>query len=641
MADMSQYYDALKNADAAGDHQAAEKIANYIHSQEQSAGSSPAKTEEPSRGVRGTAEFAVGNILQGIQSGAEAAGKGMPGLETPLKVVQDIRAKQGKPPAEAPKVPSLMDVAKSADPKLADQLQPRTPSEKYAAAALQALPSAVGGEGGLAGRAVTAAAAGVGAQAGQDVGGTAGAVVGGLAGGLIGGSVAGAFKKQPAAPLSQAAQQSERSGISLSIGEETGSKPIKQAEKVLGNVMVGPGYKDKMSQAMSGVASVSKIADQMATSPDTAEQLGTKLQTSLKTAVSNIEQLRNTHAAADYGAVKQLAQNRPVITYDKTVAALDKIINETKDIPSGESRKIFNQATDMRDQLTLNGQARTYGVDAAMQTRRTWGAAARGTGNVFTDVDPNLSRQFAARLFGAINDDFTAASSANTPIAQALAKANKTYANYSRSIDQVRKSSLASLVGEDTVDAAFSGHVASTKAPEKMAQSFMNLQPSQARTVTGILQKHAPQVLQDTKAYVLRDMLQKSAGDTTRGELPMSFPKFLQQYKKMEPKLREMGFTTKELADIKDVTDTMSRASDRVGTNPSGTAQALQVGAAITHPHVVIPAYIAAKALLTPEGRILLKRAYSGSKTASYQASRALMATYVENRAQSDQQEQR
>ena len=35
MADMSQYYDALKNADAAGDHAAAQKIADFIHSQEQ------------------------------------------------------------------------------------------------------------------------------------------------------------------------------------------------------------------------------------------------------------------------------------------------------------------------------------------------------------------------------------------------------------------------------------------------------------------------------------------------------------------------------------------------------------------------------------------------------------------------------
>jgi len=108
----------------------------------------------------------------------------------------------------------------------------------------------------------------------------------------------------------------------------------------------------------------------------------------------------------------------------------------------------------------------------------------------------------------------------------------------------------------------------------------------------------------------------------------------------MAPKLKEMGFTQKELADIKDVTDTMSRASDRVGVNPSGTAQALQVGAALTHPHVVIPAYIAAKALLTPGGRALLKRAYSGSKSASELASKALMATYVEQKAQGDGQQQ-
>jgi len=232
----------------------------------------------------------------------------------------------------------------------------------------------------------------------------------------------------------------------------------------------------------------------------------------LKSAISDIDKLRDTHAKVEYGAVKQLAQNQPVIQYGSTVSALDKIIAETKDIPSGESRKIFNQASEMRDQLTLNNKPRTYGVDAAMQTRRTWGAAARGTGNVFTDVDPNLSRQFAARLFGAINDDFKAASTTGTPIAQALAKANKTYGDFSRSIDQVRKSSLANLVGQDTVDAAFSGHVASTKAPEKMAESFLQLQPSQARTVTSILQQHAGYKGLCTAGYTVKVIWGRHAG---------------------------------------------------------------------------------------------------------------------------------
>lgn len=635
MADMSQYYDALKNADAAGDHEAAQKIANYIHSQEQAPAAEPSKT---SGGVRGAAEFTAGNILQGGQSMVEGAGGGLPGLETPLKVVQDIRAKQGKAPAEASKTPSLMDVAKGLDPKLAAAMQPETPSGKYAAAALQSLPAAIGGEGGLAGRAAGAMLSGVGAKAGGDIAGTPGAVVGGL----LGGGLVGGGKAASKAP-SLGETLSTKTGIPLTLGEASGSKTVKQIETLAGSAVGGSAtaYKDKLVQTQAGVAAVSSLANKMTTAVDNPETLGTKLQTALKTAVNNIDDLRQQSAKTDYGAVKALAQNRPVIAYNKTVSELDKIISETKDIPSGDSKRIFQQASEMRDQLAMNGQARVFGIEPAMRTRSTWGAAARGTGNVFTDVDPNQSRRFAARLFGAINEDFNDASTAKTPIAQALATANKNYSSYSRSIDQVRKSSLASLVGEDTVDAAFSGHVASTKAPEKLAQSFMNLQPSQARTVTGILKKHAPQVLEDTKAYVLRDLLQKSAGDTTRGELPMSFPKFLQNYNKIEPKLKEMGFGPKELADIKDVTKVMSMASDRIGQNPSGTAQGVQFAAAgLTHGLTLIPPYVASKALLTPGGRALLRQSVSASRAVRYRASRALMATYAEQRAQSDQNNQ-
>ena len=601
--------------------------------------SGAAKAEgSSSGGARGAAEFAAGNVLQGAQSMAEGAGKGLPGLETPLKVTQDIRAKQGKAPAEAPKTPSLMDVANKLDPKLLDAMQPQTPSGKYAAAALQSLPAAIGGEGGLAGRAVGAALSGVGAQAGGDVAGTPGAIVGGLlGGGLVGGGKTGAKAASAGENLSA------KTGIPLTLGESSGNKTLKQVETLSGSAVGGSAtaYKDKLAQTQSGVAAVSSLANKMTTDVSNSEQLGTKLQTALKTAVNNIDDLRSKAAATDYGAVRALAQNRPVIAYDKTVGELNKIISETKDIPSGDSKRIFQQASDMRDQLTMNGQARTFGIDPAMRTRSTWGAAARGTGNVFTDVDPNQSRRFAARLFGAINDDFTAASTAKTPIAQALQKANNNYSSYSRSIDQVRKSSLASLVGEETVDAAFSGHVASTKAPEKMAQSFMNLQPSQARTVTGILQKHAPQVLQDTKAYVLRDLLQKSAGDTTRGELPMSFPKFIQNYKKIEPKLREMGFSNQELADIKDVTKVMSMASDRIGQNPSGTAQGVQFAAAgLTHGLTLIPPYVASKALLTPGGRALLRQSVAASRAVRYRATRSLMATYAVEQSQQNQDNQ-
>jgi len=626
----------------------------YGYLQQQMRATAASKPQEPTEGrtAAGYAQFALGNIAKGAASTiAPVAEMGQKVVDAPEMVINYLANQFGKGPVQrnvqAPTTAAAAPVTEAGvnaalqktAPGLMAAAAPKTPTEKYAAAALQALPTAIGGEGSLARRAVQAAGSGIGAQVGGDVAGPAGAV----AGAILGGGVAGgmASERAPAKPLSEAAKQSERTGIPLTLGQESGSGLLQGAENILGKSVLGSGaaYADKVRQATAGVAAVTKLADRFAAEPQNAEDLGRKLQTALTSTVKHYDDLRSADAARDYGAVRALAQDRPVIKYDNTVNALNKIIDETRNVPSGESKRIYNQAIAMRDDLVLGGSARTFKVDDAMRTRRTWGAAARGTGNVFTDVDPNLSRQFAGRLFGAINQDFEAASKADTPIAQALAKANKRYADYSKSIDYVRKSALGNLVGEDVADAAFTGASGTTKAPELMANRFMTLQPSQARQVTNILRRNSPQVLEDTKAYVLRDMLEK-ASNTAPGQPPMSFDRFLTQYKKIEPKLKEMGFTPKDLADIRDVTKTMERASEKEGAKPSGASQGLQIAALALHPAFIVPNYVAAKALLTPQGRALLRRAYAGtSRTIKYQAGRSLMAAYGEERNRQQQQQ--
>lgn len=605
------------------------------------------KPDSEGRSATDYAKFGASNIAKGVIEAVQPlAEKGQELLDLPGKAVSALADVfgGGKPPVRAGEVPSLgkatpltaeatKEAVQKAAPGLEEAAAPKTTSEKYAAAALQALPTAVGGEGTLAAKALRAAGAGVGGKLGSEYLGTAGGIAGAIVGGGAGGIVSREMNAAKAA--TEAAKQSEKTGIPLTLGQESGNKTLIATENIIGKSVLGAGtsYADKVKQTTAGVQAVSKLADQFSKDPENAEDLGRKLQTALMSTVQKYDQLRSADAARDYGEVRRLAQDRPVIQYGNTVNALNKIIEETRNVPSGESKKIYNQALAMRDDLVLGGKARTFTVDDAMRTRRTWGAAARGTGNVFVDVDPNLSRQFAGRLFGAINDDFAKASEGGTPIAQSLAKANKRYADYSRSIDFVRKSALGSLVGEDVVDAAFSGAQGTVKAPEMMAHRFMNLQPSQARQVSNILRRNNPQVLEDTKAYVLRDMLEKSSS-TVPGTTPMSFDRFLTQYKKIESKLKDMGFTQSELKDIRDVTDTMARAADKAGSNPSGTAQALQFAALATHPAFIVPNYVAAKALLTPQGRNLLRRAYGGtSRAMTYQAGRSLMALYLEDRA--------
>ena len=497
--------------------------------------------------------------------------------------------------------------------------EPRGKGQQIAAAGLQALPSALlpGGGAKALPRLGAALGGGIGGEVGRQIGGVPGQVAGSLLGGAAGG-MAGAERGIPKPP-SEAARASQASGIPLTIGQETGSKAATFTENTLRDLFpsAGTAHADELAQVAAGAKRVDQLASQMGTATGDAEAIGNQLRTSYKDTVGKIDRLRSAQANTDYGAVRTMAAGKPIIGYKNTLDTLDEIIKNNKNVPAGDSVKIAKQAQSMRD---LIAKQKTATVEDAMKTRSAWGKAAARTGNIFSDIDQNANQVMAKRLFAAINKDFDDASTANTPVAQALRKANQNYAKSSQSIDFIKKSALGKLLGEDVTDAAFSGQTASTKAPEMIAKRYLSMNPSEAKSVTAILQQHDPQTLQDVKSFVLRNGLEAAKNDVP-GAPPISFAKFRKEIDKVQPKLAEMGFTSKEISDIKDVTDTMARAGDKTGVNTSKTTGVAHLASlpalAISHPLAAVAAvvtpYVASKALLTQPGRDLLRAAYNAS----------------------------
>jgi hypothetical protein len=515
--------------------------------------------------------------------------------------------------------------------------EPRGRGQQIAAAGLQALPSAVIPDGGMKAipRIAAALGGGVGGEVGRQIGGTPGQLAGALVGGGLGGTV-GAPRGIPKPP-SEPQRASQASGIPLTLGQETGSKALTSIENRLRELFPSKGtaHADEVAQVTAGVKRVDDLASQMGSATADPEAIGNQLRQSYKDTVGKIDKMRSSQAATDYGDVRKLAADQKVIGYKNTLDTLDQIIAANKNVPAGDAKRIAAQAQSIRDLLKKQGTAT---VDDAMKTRSAWGKAAQRTGNIFSDIDPNANQVLAKRLFAAVNKDFDDASTASTPIAQALRKANQNYAKASQSIDFIKKSALGKLLGEDVTDAAFTGNVASTKAPEAIAKRYLTMNPSEAKSVTAILQQHDPQTLQDVKSFVLRNGLEAAKNDVP-GAAPISFAKFRKEIDKVQPKLQEMGFTNKEIADIKDVTDTMARAGDKAGANPSGTSAALHMGAtgaaAFAHPLAavasVVTPYVASKALLTQPGRDLLRAAYNATNgKAQAAAIGALRSTFAQ-----------
>lgn len=546
---------------------------------------------------------------------------------------------------------------------------PTSAGGKILAAGLEGAPSAVlpGGASKMLPRIGAAFGGAAGGEAGRQIGGMPGQLIGSLLGGGVGGA-AGAERPTvaPRAPT-EAARASRASGIPLTLGQETGNTALKFTENRLRELFpsAGTAEADEARQVRAGVARVNQLADQMSAPSGVPNELlqtniGEKLRTAFTSTVGKIAKVRDDQATRDYGEVRKLAGNQPVVKYDATMQTLDKIIAENQNVPTGDAKKILAQAQQMKRELTqtapgrapspiLNAQGQpmaagtapvqgavAHTIGDAMKTRSAWGRAARRSGNLFTDIDPNANQVYAKRLFAAINRDFEQAGGGQGAIADALKKANANYAKSSQSLQFVESSALGKLLGKDVVDAAFSGVQGSTQAPEAIAKRYLSLTPSQAKAVTAILQVHSPETLQDAKAFVLRNALNE-ATNTAPGQAEMSFARFQTQMKKVSPILGKLGFTQKEISDIRDVTDTMARAGDRTGANRSGTSAALQAGglagAAWVHPLAavssVVTPYIAAKALLTPGGRALLRRAY-GATGGAYRAAAigALRAQY-------------
>ena len=546
--------------------------------------------------------------------------------------------------------------------------EPRTPTQRVVAAGLEAAPSAAlpGGGARALPRLGAAVGGGVGGEIGRQIGGTPGQIAGTVLGGGLGG-MAGAERGIPKPP-SEAARASQASGIPLTLGQETGSKSLVFSENRLRELFpsAGTAHADELKQVEAGVNRINQLADQISAPqgvPGAAldTNIGEKLRNAYKTTVDKIDSLRETTANRDYGEVRKLAGGNPVIGYKNTMATLDKIIAENANVPSADARKVAKQAQEIKDALTtttpgapassilgpsgkplipaappVTGTA-THTIDDAMKTRSAWGKAARRTGNIFSDIDPNANQVLAKRLFGAINKDFEDASTAKTPIAQALKAANQNYAKASQSLTFVEKSALGKLLGEDVADAAFTGVQGSTKAPEAIARRYLNMDPSQAKAVTAILQLHSPEVLQDAKAFVLRNGLEQARNDAP-GAPPISFAKFRKEMDKVAPKLSQMGFSDRDIKDIKDVTDTMARAGDKTGANPSkttGAAHMLSIpslafsGHPVAAAAAVVTPYVASKALLTQQGRDLLRAAYNSTNgKAQAAAIGALRAQY-------------
>lgn len=511
---------------------------------------------------------------------------GLPEPNTPTeRVIQDVAGGMAQVPGAAQAGRILVSSGKPVAEAIGRTLMERLGAQTAAAGA------ASGGAG------VTREAGG--GPLAQAAVGTATALTPAGIRGAIGGTrnaVTGRINQAFETPYAQEGLANEaQTGMTMTPGQITGNPGLMLAENAARQSFFTRSKVLKMDQqvAMKAIEHVTNLADEISANQYSPGAMGETLQNALSGTVKKIDGLRDQSAKLDYGEVRRLGGDQPIITYGKTAEELQKIIGEYANVAGADAEKIAAQSKRMLDRVTgpqeaplptnaqeyqaylkAQGQIvpKTVTVDEALRTRRFYSKASAGSGNVFDDVAPNLNRELASRLAKAADADFQV--NGNGPAYDALKVANRNYADHTRSIEYVQTSILGKLLGKDVADAALSGAVGNTIAGETVAKKMLSMQPSEAETVSNILAQHAPNILVDTKSYIIRNALangmdiKASAGANT---IPISYAKFIDHLPKTDY-MRAMRFSAGEMSDIRNTINAMERVGDRTGYNQSQTA---------------------------------------------------------------------
>lgn len=446
------------------------------------------------------------------------------------------------------------------------------------------------------------------------------------------------FTPEPLPPSVAEGQDIVRkTGINLSPGEISGNRLLlgmENAARQYGPTATKVQAYD-VAKANQAVSRINSIADSVSKNKMPTDALGREIQTTVESAVRNLDNYRDTTAKADYGKVRSIAGDQPVITWQNFRGELERIIEQYKNVaaPGGDAQKIVSQAERALSKvmgeidpgipgriidpglgmgkIKLPGKAPIVEmvgntIDEAMRTRRFYAAASKGKANIFDDVNRDVQQNLASRLAKAIEKDFEMAPNgiADSRLRTAFEGANANYANITRSINYIEGSALGKIVGEKFVDPVMNGAPINSVSGEKVVKTLMNADPSTRISALEIIKNNNPKLVDDFKAYAIRDALEKAGNiaPSAKGasEMPISFNKFIGALQGKEAslprQLESLGFNADEAKDLVMTVRALTRAGDRTGYNFSGTtAQAENVG--IVHQGVGVAANLATGSL--------------------------------------------
>jgi hypothetical protein len=382
-----------------------------------------------------------------------------------------------------------------------------------------------------------------------------------------------------------------RTGIDLTPGMVSGSKSQTAVENMARQSVFSAdtAFQADEKIANQAIANVNRIMDRISPDSASAQGIGQRVQESVDQAVKRVVDRREDVAKQQYGAIRRMVGDAPVVDYAKTRQVLQDIIGENTDVLGADARRVRTQAQRMLDELSGK---EGFSLDSARKSRSSYGAAARGQANLLSNVDRNVNRTFAKRMYAAISDDIDAAGQrldeaagfgqngavpARTTVtrpSEMLRAANDEYRNHSDLLRKIEQSPLRRLLG-DKVDV--DGFTSYSLPPETVIQRINAMKPSELAQVRYFMERNEPEVWGQYKRMIVEDALasaQSAPASAGANHIPFNANGFVRALGGDKPdKIEKLQatFDPSEMAEIMDALQAARRMGDKFGANFSGT----------------------------------------------------------------------
>lgn len=389
----------------------------------------------------------------------------------------------------------------------------------------------------------------------------------------------------------------QRTGIDLTPGMVSGSRAQTAVENMSRQSVFSAdrAFEADNKLATQAIDNVNRLMDRITPNSASAQTIGNRVQETVDRAVSRVADRRDEMAREQFGAIRKMVGDAPVVDYASTRKVLEEMIAENSDVLGADPRRVRMQAQRMLDELSGK---EGFSLESARKSRSSYGKAARGQANLLNNVDRNVNQTFAKRMYGAISDDIEAAGNRLDEAAgfgqngavpagvtvirpsELLKQANDEYRNHSDLLRLLQQSPMKRLLG-DKIDV--DGFTSFSLPPETVVARMNSMVPSELAQVRHFMEKQEPEVWQQYKRMLVDDALAEASSVPATGGakvIPFNAGGFIRALGGDKPdKVEKLDaiFGPSERAEIMDALQAARRMADGFGKNHSGTGPYMEV----------------------------------------------------------------